>query len=284
MTGLLILNKPKGVSSNKVLYNVKKCFKGEKIGHLGTLDPMATGVLPVCVGKATKLFDFFLSKTKTYKAVFTFGVETDTLDCEGTVVKSCDILPSLEQINQVLPLLQTTYEQLPPKYSAKSINGVRAYELSRKGIDFDLKPKLVTINTFKLLKQIDEKSFEFLIDCSSGTYIRALARDLADKLNTCAYMSDLQRIRVGAFNIENAVNIDDICQEKLIKIEDVLCNLEQLTVDDNYYINLKNGVKVSVCEKDKTNILVFCKNKLIGLADIVDNYIKIKVYLLDEGR
>ena len=284
MTGILILNKPKGVSSNKVLYYVKNCFKGEKIGHLGTLDPMATGVLPICVGKATKLFDYFLSKTKTYKAVFTFGTETDTLDSEGKVVTTSSVIPTKQQILEVLPKLTGSYQQLPPKFSAKSINGVRAYELSRKGIDFELKPKLVTINNFELLKQINGNSFEFLIDCSSGTYIRSIARDLAKMLNTVAYMSDLNRIRVGVFDIKNAVNVDEINSDKLLKIEDVLCNVEKINIDAKHYDKLKNGVKINVDIDNKNNVLVFCNNKLFGLADIIDKKLYLKIYLLDEGR
>lgn len=282
MNGIIVIDKPKGKSSNQVVGAVKKLFNQKKVGHLGTLDPLATGVLPICLGKATKLFDYFLTKTKTYVAQFTFGQTTDTLDSEGQVLESCDFVPSISQINQVLPSFIGELDQMPPKYSAKSVNGVRAYELARKGIEFDLKPKKVCIFKFELTRQISSNVFEFLIDCSSGTYIRSLARDLAQKCGSLAYMNGLRRTRTGQFKIEQAVTLENVSVSDIISLDKILSSHKKIVVDAVNFDKLKNGNSVKVPLSSGENLLVYCKEKLFGIGDCSHHVLKVKTNLFEE--
>lgn len=282
MNGIIVIDKPKGKSSNQIVGAVKKLFNQKKVGHLGTLDPLATGVLPICLGKATKLFDYFLTKTKTYIAQFTFGETTDTLDSEGQVLNRCEFVPSMSQINQVLPSFIGELDQMPPKYSAKSINGVRAYELARKGIEFDLKPKKICINKFELTKQISSNVFEFLINCSSGTYIRSLARDLAQKCGSLAYMSGLRRIRTGQFEIEQAVILEHASVSDIISLDKILSSHKKIVVDAVNFSKLKNGNSIKVPLLSGENLLVYCKEKLFGIGDCVNHILKVKTNLFEE--
>ena len=185
MRGILLVNKRQGWTSFDAVNFCKRVFNTREVGHLGTLDPMATGVLAVTVGSATKLFDMFLNKTKTYVAEFTFGYSTDTLDAEGQIESRCDIIPTLEQIEAVLPEFIGEIEQMPPKYSAKKIGGKKAYDLAREGKDFELKPSKVTIHNLKIL-DYSNGVLKLEIECGAGTYIRSLGRDIASRLNTLA--------------------------------------------------------------------------------------------------
>lgn len=281
MNGIIVIDKPKGKSSNQVVGIVKHFFNQKKVGHLGTLDPMATGVLPVCLGKATKLFDMFLSKSKTYLAQFTFGKTTDTLDSEGVVLDKCDNIPSRKEIELVLQNLIGIQDQIPPKYSAKSVNGVRAYELSRKGVEFELKPKQIEVFDFRLTKQISTDTFEFLIDCSSGTYIRSLARDLGLKCNSLAYMSALKRVRAGQFTIDCAVTLENMTHSDVVPLEKVLQKFEKVVVSDEFYNKLKNGNSIKIKSEDKTNLLVYCKHNLFGIGECKNNILKVTTNLFD---
>lgn len=281
MNGFIVLNKLSGISSNKALYSVKKIFPKHKIGHLGALDPMASGVLPVCVGKATKLFDYFLNKSKEYIADFTFGKTTDTLDGEGQIIEENNIVPTEELIKEKIVNLTGKQEQMPPKFSAKNINGKRAYELSRQGIDFELKPKIIEVFDFKLIEKISVNTYRFFINCSSGTYIRSLARDIAKQCGTVAYMSKLVRTKSGNFTIEKAVDFEKLSQNDLIKIEDVLIDLEKLCVEDKYFEKLKNGNEIVFNCCDKNQFLLYCKNQLFGIAHCKNQTIKVDINLFD---
>ena len=281
MNGIVVINKPVGLTSQQVVTKVKKALNQSKVGHLGTLDPLASGVLPICIGKATKLFDFYLKKTKTYVAEFTFGQETDTLDSEGQVIKSIDNIPTKQEILNNLPKLIGDLEQIPPKYSAKSVGGIRAYELSRKGIDFELKSKQISVYKFELLSQKDSKTFEFLIDCSSGTYIRSLARDLGYLCNSSAYMSGLNRIRSGEFYIENSVNLDNLTTSDIIPLEKVLEDIKRVDAPTSMFEKLKNGNEITFKSDDINQCLLYCDNKLFGIAHIKNNKAKVDVNLFD---
>lgn len=209
MTGFINVNKAAGVSSAREVAIIKR-LTGMPCGHLGTLDPMACGVLPIAVGNATRLFDFFLGKRKRYVAEFTFGVQTDTLDTTGTVTATSDKIPSESEILSALPSLIGEYDQVPPQYSAKSINGERGYKLARRGESFELPPKRVSIGEFTLLSRVSESVFRFCIECGSGTYIRSLARDLGKLMGTYAVMNALTRTQSGPFLIENSVKTQDL--------------------------------------------------------------------------
>lgn len=279
MNGIIVVNKPKGVSSNYAVVAVKKALQTKKVGHLGTLDPLASGVLPICVGRATKLFDYFLKKTKTYIAKFTFGKSTDTLDSEGVIVETNQHIPTEQEILKVLPTLTGELDQMPPKFSAKSVGGVRAYELSRNGVDFELATKKVTVFKFELIKRISDDTFEFLIDCSSGTYIRSLARDLGLKCNSCAYMSNLVRTRSGEWTLDDAVSLEDISKDKVIPLEKVLASHKKVIVPNDFFEKLKNGNTIKFGMPNQSDFLLLCKGELFGIADCVDGKIKVKTNL-----
>ena len=284
MHGIINIYKPAGISSNFCLTLLKKQLNIKKMGHLGTLDPLACGVLPVMINKGTKLFDFYLNKNKTYRAIFTFGIETDTLDSEGKIVKTSKVIPNKKEIESKLQLLTGRISQIPPKFSAKSINGIRAYKLARNGENVELKPKIVEIYKFNLIEQINQNSFLFEINCSSGTYIRSLARDLGALTKTCAYMSALIRTDSGNFNILKSNLIKDLTKDnlsdKLIKLEDLLSKFEKVNLSESYYKQITNGMSVKVEIENFKDVVVYCNNKLIGLGEISNYNLKIKTNLI----
>lgn len=224
MTGFINVYKREGETSAFAVNRVKR-LTGTPCGHMGTLDPLACGVLPVGVGKATRLFDYFLAKKKVYAARFRFGCTTETLDREGTPVP-CGRVPDEEEIRAVLGQFVGEIDQIPPKYSAKNVNGRRGYELARAGEEFSLPPKRVRIDRVSLTGRTAPDEFSFEIECGGGTYIRSLARDIAAACGTFAYMSYLKRERSGVFTVETAVPLEKLDEknigEYLIRTENVL--------------------------------------------------------------
>lgn len=267
MTGFINLCKETGVSSAYAVNRIKRLSK-TPCGHLGTLDPLAAGVLPVGVGNATRLFDYFLNKEKTYEARFRFGVTTDTLDEEGEKRLGGSV-PTAEEIERALPLLTGELDQIPPRYSAKSVNGRRGYELARRGEEFSLPAKRVRVDRFTLTGQTAFDEFSFEIECGAGTYIRSLARDLARALHTNGYMSALTRTRSGAFMIETAVALDELTAENfqsyLIPTDSVI-SLPVLNSADK---RLLNGVAVPADTADGEYKLYVC-GSFYGLARVED--------------
>ena len=279
MRGILLVNKRQGWTSFDAVNFCKRVFNTREVGHLGTLDPMATGVLAVTVGSANKLFDMFLNKTKTYVAEFTFGYSTDTLDAEGQIDNKCDIVPTLEQIEAVLPNFLGEIEQMPPKYSAKKIGGKKAYDLAREGKDFELKPSKVTIHNLKIL-DYSNGVLTLEIECGAGTYIRSLGRDIALKLNTLATMTSLVRTKLGGWNIEDCIDIKDntneFIQSKLLPIDSVFNNLSTL---DNVDIvsRLLNGQTVIADVKDG-DYRLYKDGEFVAIATSKDKHIKMSKY------
>ena len=224
MTGFLNLFKKEGAPSTSLVNRMKR-LTHTPCGHMGTLDPLAEGVLPVGVGRATRLFDYFLKKQKEYIARFRFGATTKTLDreseCEGE-----GRVPTAEEISAMLPQFVGEIGQVPPAYSAKSVNGRRSYDLARAGTVVELPPKKVEIFSLELTRQVSPDEFELKIVCGGGTYIRSLARDLAGSLGTLGYMTKLTRTRSGVFTAETAVDPAILTEENiggyLIPTENVL--------------------------------------------------------------
>ena len=281
MIGFVNVNKPKGITSAHVVAKVKRALglaKNVKVGHTGTLDPEASGVLPIAVGKATKLFEFMLSKTKEYEANFTFGYETDTLDSAGKKIYSSDKIPQKSEIETKLNLFLGSISQMPPVYSAKSVGGVRAYTLARQGKSVDLQPSVVQIDEFRLIEQIDERTFRFKIVCGSGTYIRSLCRDLAYKLDTYATMTDLVRTRVGVFDLSNAVGLDSISNSCILPCEVVLEKLDTIEIDSTTLERLRCGQKVMAKTTSAALVKVHSLGRLVGLATC-NGELKMKIWL-----
>lgn len=248
MTGFLNIDKAEGDTSTYVVNCVKR-LSHEACGHLGTLDPLASGVLPVGIGNATRLFSYFLEKDKTYIARFRFGATSVTLDRESAPVFGGRI-PSEEEIAAALPRFEGELLQTPPAFSAISVGGKRSYEYARQGKEVPLTAKRIHISSFRLLEQTGADEFCFEIVCGAGTYIRALARDLAEVLGTKGYMTGLTRTRSGCFTLENAVSLRELTPETLsrylIPTEEVLPYPALEVEDERYY----RGVRYAVSSPD----------------------------------
>ena len=281
MTGFINVNKAAGASSAREVAIIKRLTR-VPCGHMGTLDPMADGVLPIAVGNAARLFDYFLKKEKTYVATFRFGEHFDTLDTTGSVVQSGGRIPSVEEIEEVIPSLVGEVMQIPPRYSAKNVNGKRGYQLAREGVDFELPPKKVTINSIKLLRQEDEKCFSFEITCGGGTYIRSIARDMAEQLSTYAAMSALTRTKSGIFTIENAVVSSSLTENNvydyLIPCDSVL-PFESFHPEGVTAKKLLNGLSVDSSLCDGTYKIYTEDENFYGLAVVTGGKIKMRTKL-----
>lgn len=229
ISGFICVDKPQGWTSSDVVAVLRGVISKSvgykvKVGHMGTLDPMATGVLPVAVGKAARLFDILMNKKKGYAAQVSFGSETDTLDGEGVVTAQTDILPTAAQLKRACSAFIGDIEQVPPAYSAKSVGGIKAYKLARSGGEVELRPVKVHIDAITLQKVNGSEKYsdtdkvkvaEFSVDCGGGTYIRSLSRDIARECGSLGTMSALKRTYSGPFTCENAVEIEKAKQEAL---------------------------------------------------------------------
>jgi tRNA pseudouridine55 synthase len=257
-----------------------KWLTGLPCGHMGTLDPLASGVLPVGIGNATRLFDYFLNKRKEYIAEFTFGVTSNTLDSTGEVVES-GFVPSKEELEAVLPRFTGDILQVPPKYSAKNVGGKRSYDLARAGADFELAPKKVYIESVCLCEQVSENVFRFRIACGGGTYIRSLARDIAGAVGTSALMSALRRTQSGYFHIEDSVPFDELNEENveslIVPTERVL-PLETLVLTGRGKDKIFNGVPARTDEKDGL-YKIYREEEFYGIAEVKNSLARIKTKL-----
>ena len=209
MNGFINLFKPAGMSSAYLLNGLKRLLKGETIGHMGTLDPLASGVLPVAVGKSTRLFDYLLDKKKEYIATVAFGYETDTLDLEGKISVKSDKIPDETEVKAAAKSLTGEIMQIPPAFSAKCVNGKRSYKLARQGIAVELPPKKVAVYSIEVLNKSGSE-YNIKIVCGGGTYIRAIARDLGRLCGSAATMTALSRTASGVFRVENSVTLDEL--------------------------------------------------------------------------
>ena len=281
MTGFINFLKPPKMSSTRAVSFIKKLSK-EKCGHLGTLDPFACGVLPIALGKATRLFDYLINKTKIYKAVFRFGIETDTLDLDGQITKTNDKVVTIDEINSVLDEFTGIISQMPPKFSAKKINGERAYTLARNGESVELKPAKVQI--FKISAQdFGNNEFAFEIHCSGGTYIRSLCRDIANRLNTCAVMICLIRTSSGFFNIQSSKTEEQLKDNfEIIKCEEVLSEFDNCIIDterDRFLAINGAPFNASVTQAVK-DIAFYHDTQLIGIGQKIDDKYKLDIRLI----
>ncbi len=285
LSGFINLNKSGEMSSNRALSILKKHLKenniSTKVGHFGTLDPIAEGVLPVALGRATRLFDYNLDKVKSYRATFEFGVETDTLDRTGTVVKRVVSDISEEAIIKVLPELKGTIMQVPPNYSAKCVGGQRAYKMARKGEQFELAPKEVNIYDIRLVENLTKGVFSFDIDCGGGTYIRSIVRDMAYKLGTVGTMTALLRTRSGDFCLENSIRVEEITaiNDVILPIEFVL-KYPKYILRDHEFATLKNGLKLDCCLDDGKYSVYTPDGHIMGIGSATSEKLSLITWLL----
>ena len=294
MNGIINFLKPPGMSSNGAVGFFKKTLDFKKIGHAGTLDPGACGVLVILVGKATKLSDYLMNSKKEYIGEITFGASTNTQDSYGEVLNRDSKIISKEMIKNVLPEFIGEINQTPSKFSAIRVGGRKAYELARKGKDFKLKSRKVMIFELDLLKAQKKNSFLLKIKCSKGTYIRALFEDIGKSLDTYAYLSFLERSKSGEFNIKNAITIDeaaktaqsDETEKMLISMDSVLKEFSKVVVYDNAYKRIRNGLDGTIKSVEENigneKYRVYCNGEFFGLGKIENDRVKLTNFLLGE--
>ncbi len=286
-TGFVNIIKPTGMTSFAVVSKVKKILGTKKVGHLGTLDPAAAGVLPIAVGKATKYFDYFLNKEKEYVARVKFGIETDTLDSFGKVIKKIDRVVSLNDIENILPKFLGEIKQTPPKFSAVKIDGKRAYDLARSNADFEIAPKTIKIESIIVSACDEENEFLFRVKCSAGTYIRTLMSDIASEINSISTTFSIIRVKSGLFDINNAITLEEFEQsKKILKVTDVFNNLKIIIVNENIFKKLSNGVSVYTSEIDSDLIcdeifFIQYNNDIVGMYKIDNGKLVKIINLLD---
>ena len=275
--GILIVDKPQGFTSHDVVAKIRKIIGTKKVGHTGTLDPMATGVLVVCVGAATKLVEYFTAKDKIYEAKIKLGIKTDTADITGNIIETSDINVirsiSEEKIREVIKTFIGKQKQVPPMYSSIKVNGMKLYEYARKGIEVKIEPRDIEIFDIFDVK-VDGDEITYTVHCSKGTYIRSLCEDIAKKLGTVGTMSYLRRIKTGEFLIENAITIEEIQEEKIYPIEKLFDNKIYIEKDLS---KLLNGMEIP-CDKPDGLYSLYI-NCYIGIGKIKDKKLKREIIL-----
>lgn len=279
-SGFINLNKPSGISSAAAVGKIKR-LTGIPCGHMGTLDPMASGVLPVAVGNSSRLFNYLLNKEKIYRAVFRFGVETDTLDALGSVLREGEKVPEQREINDKIRLLVGEIEQFPPAYSAKNVNGVRAYQLARQGKPVVLQAKKVLVQSIALTRKVSQDSYEFLIACGGGTYIRSLCRDIAKACRTVATMTSLVREKSGIFTLETACTAEQLTPEnwqKFLIAPDRVFDFPALDFDDEQARKLRNGLGVEYSRDGEYKL--YLDDEFYGIACAEGGILRAKVKLV----
>ena len=281
MNGIIIINKEQGLTSRDVVNKLIKILNTKKIGHTGTLDPIAKGVLVVTVGRATKLCELLTSEYKEYIATMKLGIETDTLDITGNTIKEKEYSVNIDKIKEVLNSLLGKSIQEVPKYSAIEINGKKLYEYARNNIDIEVPKREIDIKSIDLISY-KEDTISFKCTVSKGTYIRSLIRDIAYKLNTVGTMTDLIRTKQGNFDIENSNTIEDIENNnyKLITYEQALNNYEIVNIDDNTYNKVKNGGIINKEFKNKIALLKYKDDIIAIYKEYNKDVTKAKPYIM----
>lgn len=283
MNGIIIINKPQNCTSHDVVYKVRKILN-TKVGHSGTLDPMATGVLPILIGRGTLLSKYLVNHDKIYDVVLKLGTKTDTADCEGNIICQENVDQNiLNEINtkQILKQLIGKQKQIPPMYSAIKYKGKKLYEYARKGIDIEVEPREIEIYDINLLLLEREKlQLHFRVNCSKGTYIRSLCEDISTKLGTVGYMKSLNRIQVGDFIIDKSINLHDIrsdnidfIKQNIISIEEYFINKGKIVLNNKKLKLFLNGVKLSYLLGDDI-YRIYNNNNFIGLGEVRNKLLK----------
>lgn len=295
MNGIIIINKPKNYTSHDVVAKVKKILKCSKVGHTGTLDPNATGVLPLLINDGTKISKYLIEHDKQYEVVLKLGVKTDTADIDGNIINT-DKNFKIENINEEkikekIKQLEGKQKQVPPIYSAIKVNGKKLYEYAREGKIVELQEREIEIYEIDIIK-IDNKNNEiqFKVSCSKGTYIRTLCEDIAKKLNTIGYMKELNRTKVGKFEINKSITIEELennkdninyLKQKIINIEEIFKENEKLIIEEKRLNHFLNGVKITYKKPNGIYNIYNEQNKYLGLGIIKENLLKRDVIIVE---
>lgn len=266
MNGVINVYKPEGITSFDVVARVRKLSNTKKVGHTGTLDPAATGILPICLGRATKVIDYIMNSTKAYRVELKLGVVTDTYDREGKIIEQNEVRLSKESIEEaILSFVGESY-QVPPMYSALKVNGKRMYELARKGIEIEREARKICIFHIEII-DIQSCSAKFDVQCSKGTYIRSLCYDIGRKLGCGGMMNALERTATGPFNLSNCIQLESLDKDNIsqyiLSLDEVLKDFESIIVNEKLAKLLINGVLV----KDKSLIDYIAENKIYRVYD-----------------
>jgi tRNA pseudouridine55 synthase len=281
VNGWIILDKPQGVGSNQVLRKIQYLLRAKKAGHIGTLDPFASGVLPMAFGEATKLIPYLENAGKTYEFTLRFGEATTTDDTEGEVCATSEVLPSREELEAVLERFRGDIMQIPPKFSAIHVNGQRAYKLARQQGDFSMPERAVHISELKLLTYYEaEKSADFSVSCSKGTYVRTLGKDIAEAVGSCGHLTRLRRTKNGIFSLDDTILLENLknvvykgCEDSIIlPVETFLCDITVIALTEGESLKLKSGQAIESRENisfEKVAAACF-ENKLIALVEYKD--------------
>ena len=289
--GWLVLDKPTGMTSTQAVGKIKRLLQPKKVGHAGTLDPLASGLLPLAFGEATKTVSFIMDSRKIYRFTVQWGTQTDTDDSEGTAINQSDIRPSSENILAKLPQFIGTISQVPPQFSAIKIDGERAYNIARAGKTVELTERSIKVHRLELIEEIDKNNSVFELECGKGTYVRSIARDLAQSLNTFGHVVALRRLRVGPFLEEHLISFDTIeksvykdNKEKSTKltnlfrpIETMLDDIPALAVDRNDVARLRNGQAILMRGRDAIKpsglVSVISAGTIVALAEYKDGFL-----------
>ena len=295
MDGIILINKAKNCTSNNVVNKVKHILN-EKTGHIGTLDPNATGLLPILVGKGTKLSQYLINHDKEYEVVLKLGIKTDTADLEGKIIEEKEVADNLLEKEKVLDVLNGfigKQKQVPPMYSAIKVKGKKLYEYARKNVQIELEAREIEIYEIKLgtINQ-KENTITFTVHCSKGTYIRSLCEDIAQRLGTIGYMKELNRTKVGIFNIENSISVEELEQNKnnpeelnkyIIPIERIFINIygnnNCISLNDRKLGLFSNGVKLTYGLSEGLYRIYNSKGVFIGIGSVKDKTLKREIVL-----
>lgn len=275
MDGIVLINKPKGITSYDVIRAAKKIFKTSKIGHTGTLDPFAEGLVILCVGKATKLVNRLIDANKTYEGTLVFNNHYDTYDVTGEIINSDEKVIELEELRLVSNSFVGSYLQMPPVYSAIKKDGKKLYEYARQNIEVKVDPRLVHIYDLTILDQLNVNEYSFTTNVSKGTYIRSLAVDIAAKLNTYGALKTLRRTKIEKYSLNDAVDLDKLTINDIISIESIFKECENVVLNDYMIALVKNGIYLDerqiITNKD---FKVYNENKeLIAIYEVVSEKI-----------
>ena len=281
--GWIFIDKPKEISSFEVIRKLRKILNIKKIGHAGTLDPFATGVLAVALGEATKSISYF-NASKFYQFRVLFGISKDTDDSTGKTLQTSDAIPSKKDIDVCLKNFIGFQQQVPPRYSAVKINGKRAYKLARENKTFEIKSKEVNIQNLTCSAAEKKEEFIFTMECSSGTYVRSFARDLGKMLNTLAHVSELRRIKIGKFGENNIILLDNLAElvhigdhfEMIHSIQDVLDDIPAVQLNSDLSKKFRNGLNFDYFNEDifEDTLLIISDEKLLGIGKVIEGKIK----------
>lgn len=290
MNGIILINKAKGCTSHDIVYKTRKLLN-EKVGHTGTLDPMATGVLPLLIGKGTLCSKYLINHDKKYQVELQLGTKTDTGDIEGSIIEEKDVSNIILDNNNIITTLKSFIgksKQVPPIYSAIKVNGKKLYEYARKGQSVDIEPRNIEIYDMELLDiNINEKIIKYTVNCSKGTYIRSLCEDIAKKLNTVGYMKNLVRLKVGDFEIKDCITIEQLenniknikfIKQNFINIETLFKNRDYINLDNKTLNLFLNGVKLTK-EYEDGIYKIYNNENFIGTAIIKNKLLKRDVIL-----